>query len=177
MAGFDWDSAGASIGGAIVVIRELISTSTKVEIMRDRMGVVADRLELAKDQFSYMKDVLSHEESLSEKLAQDLNDARAEIQALKLQVEAFNRQAMPETFAERNGILFRRMADGAWSSNAFCPNCRNVLVRNFRGLICSNKSCRWANVSAAHLVPAGLAELKAQDETPGKVKTDWDPLA
>jgi hypothetical protein len=177
MAGLDWDSAGASIGAAIVTIREMVSGNTKVEIIRERMGVVADRLEMAKDQLSYQRDVLAREEARSAKLEAELVEARAENRALQLQVDSFNKQAIPETFVERKGLWFKRMADGGWSENAHCPNCRSVLVRAYQGLACPKKHCGWAKVTGAAAIPGILAELRAQDAIPNKTASGYDPFA
>jgi hypothetical protein len=172
MGGIDWDSAVLSLGAAVTTIREMLRSNAKVEIIRERMGVVADRLDLAKDQLSYQREVLTREETRSAELLAELNEVRAENRALKLQVNAFNQQPPPETFVERKGMLFKRMADGAWSENAFCPNCRAALTRAYQGFTCTQKGCGWTKLNGASAIPGILAELKAQDATPGKAVSD-----
>jgi len=173
MSGWDWETIVAGLGTAIGAIREMASSKEKVEVIRERMGVVADRLELSKDQLSFLKDVLSREIAHSEKLALELSETRAENRALQLQVVALNQQVGPEKFAERHGLLFKRMADGAWSSNAHCPNCRTVLTKAFQQLHCTN--CKWTMTHGASKIDQGLAELRAQDATPSKALSDYDP--
>ncbi|GEM_PF-2130266 len=174
MAGWDWETIVTGLGTAIGAIREMAGSKAKVEVIQERMGVIADRLEFAKDHLSYLKDMLEREEARSEKLISELSEASAENRDLQVQVATLNQQVGPEKFAERHGLLFKRMVDGAWSSNAHCPNCRTVLTRAFRHLKCSK--CHWEMVNGAGKIQQALAELQAQDATPGKVLSDYDPF-
>ena len=177
MGGFDWDSVGASIGAAIVTIREMLSTDAKVEIIRERMGVVADRLDLAKDQMTYLRELLTREESRAAQLAEELAKVREENRALETKVHALNKAGQAETFAERGGFYFKQDVTGRWSDIGYCPNCRSAIARSNQTLTCSNKGCNWAMLGGAHRMASALAQLRAQDALPGKTASDYDPFA
>lgn len=174
--GMDWEDAALKLGAAIGVIRDVLSSSAKVEVMRERLGLVAERLDLAKDQLTNLGQLLSREESRSAKLEEELAKMREENRALEMKVATLHLIGQPEPFAERGGFLFKRDATGRWSDITYCPNCKSVIVRALQHLACSNKHCGWAMQSGTHRMLAALAALRNEDAIPGKAQSDYDPI-
>lgn len=156
----DWGNAAAGLSAGITAIREYLAGKATAEALRERLGVVAERLALAQDQMRYQGEMSAGKEARIAELTAELVKAHAENRKLEAQVSLLHQQAQPDPFVERMGLVFKRTADGGWSENAFCPSCREVLVVAFGHLACSDKRCGWAKLNGAHLVGAGLAELK-----------------
>lgn len=112
-------------------------------------AILKERLALAAEQFKKIEEenrLLKHEKTAIE---DELGKLRAQLKEVLI----------PQEFVESRGVLFKRIKDGKYEPDAYCPTCKVVLFSLSGVLPLKCSKCGFAANMTGKEIPRAIAGL------------------